>query len=111
MNTETYLEGRIAKLVFADVLETHYRQWFLWITGRVLLAQAALCLAEACRCWRGDQFSPGFGSASLRSTPIGKMFYWWAAFGPCPMLRFMGWASVLKTMALKSSTDGGAKRR
>jgi hypothetical protein len=43
MNTETYLEGRIAKLVFADVLETHYRQWFLWITGRVLLAQAALC--------------------------------------------------------------------
>jgi hypothetical protein len=31
--------------VFADVLETHYRRWFLWITGALLLAQASLCVA------------------------------------------------------------------
>jgi hypothetical protein len=30
--------------VFADVLETRYRRWFLWITGALLLAQAALCV-------------------------------------------------------------------
>jgi hypothetical protein len=30
--------------VFADVLETRYRRWFLWITGGVLLTQAALCV-------------------------------------------------------------------
>jgi hypothetical protein len=32
--------------VFADVLETRYRRWFLWITGGLLLAQAALCVAS-----------------------------------------------------------------
>ena len=31
--------------VFADVLETRYRRWFVWITGALLLAQAALCVA------------------------------------------------------------------
>lgn len=31
--------------VFADVLETQYRKIFLWTTGAVLLAQAALCIA------------------------------------------------------------------
>ena len=31
--------------VFADVLETRYRRWFLWITGGLLVAQAALCIA------------------------------------------------------------------
>ncbi|MGB0125924.1 MAG: hypothetical protein WA419_13855 [Silvibacterium sp.] len=31
--------------VFADILETRYRRWFLWITGALLLAQAALCVA------------------------------------------------------------------
>lgn len=31
--------------VFADVLETKYRKIFLWTTGAVLLAQAALCIA------------------------------------------------------------------
>jgi hypothetical protein len=31
--------------VFADVLETQYRRWFLWITGGLLVAQAALCVA------------------------------------------------------------------
>lgn len=31
--------------VFADLLETRYRRWFLWITGALLLAQAALCVA------------------------------------------------------------------
>jgi hypothetical protein len=31
--------------VFADVLETRYRRWFLWITGALLVAQAALCIA------------------------------------------------------------------
>jgi hypothetical protein len=31
--------------VFADVLETRYRRWFLWITGGLLLVQAALCIA------------------------------------------------------------------
>jgi hypothetical protein len=31
--------------VFADVLETRYRRWFLWITGGLLLAQAGLCIA------------------------------------------------------------------
>lgn len=31
--------------VFADILETRYRRGFLWITGALLLAQAALCLA------------------------------------------------------------------
>jgi hypothetical protein len=32
--------------VFADVLETRYRRWFLWITGGLLLAQAALAIAS-----------------------------------------------------------------
>jgi hypothetical protein len=32
--------------VFADVLETRYRRWFLWITSGLLLAQAALSLAS-----------------------------------------------------------------
>ena len=32
--------------VFADVLETRYRRWFLWITGGLLLAQAALSIAS-----------------------------------------------------------------
>ena len=32
--------------VFADVLETRYRRWFLWITGGLLLAQAALSVAS-----------------------------------------------------------------
>src|SRR5271170_6041129 len=32
--------------VFADVLESRYRRWFLWITGGLLLAQAALCVAS-----------------------------------------------------------------
>jgi hypothetical protein len=27
------------------VLESGYRRWFLWITGALLLAQAALCVA------------------------------------------------------------------
>jgi hypothetical protein len=31
--------------VFADVLETKYRRWFLWITGGLLVAQAALSFA------------------------------------------------------------------
>ncbi len=31
--------------VYADILETRYRRWFLWITGAVLVAQAALCIA------------------------------------------------------------------
>ncbi|MGC2163211.1 MAG: hypothetical protein WA634_14965, partial [Silvibacterium sp.] len=31
--------------VFADILETRYRRGFLWITGALLLAQVALCLA------------------------------------------------------------------
>jgi hypothetical protein len=31
--------------VFADILETNYRRWFLWITCALLLAQAALCVA------------------------------------------------------------------
>lgn len=31
--------------VFADILETRYRRGFFWITGALLLAQAALCLA------------------------------------------------------------------
>jgi hypothetical protein len=31
--------------VFADLLETPYRKLFLWVTGGVLLAQAALCIA------------------------------------------------------------------
>jgi hypothetical protein len=31
--------------VFADILETRYRRGFLWITGALLLAQAALCIA------------------------------------------------------------------
>ncbi len=31
--------------VFADVLETRYRRWFLWITGGLLVAQAGLCTA------------------------------------------------------------------
>jgi hypothetical protein len=30
--------------VFADVLESPYRRWFLWITGALLFAQAALCV-------------------------------------------------------------------
>ena len=32
--------------VFADVLETHYRRWFLWITGGLLAAQVALSFAS-----------------------------------------------------------------
>jgi hypothetical protein len=32
--------------VFADVLETSYRRWFVWITGALLLAQAALSIAS-----------------------------------------------------------------
>ena len=32
--------------VFADVLETRYRRWFLWITGGLLIAQAALSIAS-----------------------------------------------------------------
>ena len=32
--------------VFADVLETQYRLWFLWITGGLLVAQAALCVVS-----------------------------------------------------------------
>jgi hypothetical protein len=32
--------------VFADVLEMRYRRWFLWITGGLLLAQAALAIAS-----------------------------------------------------------------
>ena len=31
--------------VYADILETRYRRWFLWITGGLLAAQAALCVA------------------------------------------------------------------
>jgi hypothetical protein len=31
--------------VFADILETRYRRPFLWITGALLFAQAALCIA------------------------------------------------------------------
>jgi hypothetical protein len=31
--------------VFADILETRYRRFFFWITGALLLAQAALCIA------------------------------------------------------------------
>jgi hypothetical protein len=31
--------------VFADILETPYRRAFLWITGALLIAQAALCVA------------------------------------------------------------------
>lgn len=31
--------------VFADILETRYRRAFLWITGALVLAQAALCVA------------------------------------------------------------------
>jgi len=31
--------------VFADVLETRYRRWFLWIIGGLLASQAALCVA------------------------------------------------------------------
>lgn len=31
--------------VFADILETRYRRIFLWITGALLISQAALCLA------------------------------------------------------------------
>ena len=31
--------------VFADVLETRYRRWFLWITGGLLVSQAGLSLA------------------------------------------------------------------
>jgi hypothetical protein len=31
--------------VFADILETRYRRPFLWITGVLLVAQAALCVA------------------------------------------------------------------
>jgi hypothetical protein len=32
--------------VFADVLETQYRRWFLWITGGLLVSQAALSVAS-----------------------------------------------------------------
>ena len=31
--------------VYADILETRYRRWFLWITGGLLAAQVALCIA------------------------------------------------------------------
>ena len=32
--------------IFADVLETRYRKWFLWITGGLLVAQAALSIVS-----------------------------------------------------------------
>jgi len=32
--------------VFADVLETRYRRWFLWITAGLLVAQVALSIAS-----------------------------------------------------------------
>jgi hypothetical protein len=32
--------------VFADILETRYRRPFLWITGALLITQAALCIAS-----------------------------------------------------------------
>jgi hypothetical protein len=35
----TFLGG-----VFSDVYETRYRKMFLWLTGMVLLTQAAICL-------------------------------------------------------------------
>lgn len=51
INTETWLWALPFLLafvggVFADVLETRYRRWFLWITGGLLLAQAALSIAS-----------------------------------------------------------------
>src|SRR5271156_5944586 len=49
--TETWLWALAVLLafvggVFADLLETRYRRWFLWITGGLLLAQAALSIAS-----------------------------------------------------------------
>lgn len=38
--------------VFADVLETRYRKTFLWVTGGILLAQAALCVAGLPLLWQ-----------------------------------------------------------
>ena len=38
--------------VFADVLETQYRKLFLWITGGILLAQAALCITSLPLLWQ-----------------------------------------------------------
>jgi len=38
--------------VFADVLETRYRKPFLWLTGGILLAQAALCIAGLPMLWK-----------------------------------------------------------
>ncbi|HYK38267.1 MAG TPA: hypothetical protein VEV40_20060 [Alloacidobacterium sp.] len=38
--------------VFADVLETRYRKAFLWVTGGILLAQAALCVAGLPLLWQ-----------------------------------------------------------
>src|SRR5579883_3463629 len=38
--------------LFADVLETRYRRPFLWITGGILVAQAALCLTSLPLLWQ-----------------------------------------------------------
>jgi hypothetical protein len=38
--------------VFADVLETRYRKFFLWITGGLLFVQAALCVAALPLLWK-----------------------------------------------------------
>ncbi len=38
--------------VFADVLENQYRKLFLWITGGILLAQAALCITSLPLLWQ-----------------------------------------------------------
>jgi hypothetical protein len=38
--------------VLADVLETRYRRPFLWITGGLVLAQAALCVAGLPLLWK-----------------------------------------------------------
>lgn len=38
--------------VFADVLETRYRGIFLWVTGGMLVAQAALCIATLSLLWQ-----------------------------------------------------------
>lgn len=38
--------------VFADVLESRYRKTFLWVTGGILLAEAALCIAGLPLLWQ-----------------------------------------------------------
>ncbi|HEY7406167.1 MAG TPA: hypothetical protein VIB39_21760 [Candidatus Angelobacter sp.] len=38
--------------VFADVLETRYRKPFFWVTGGLVLAQAALCIAGLPLLWK-----------------------------------------------------------